>query len=107
MDTAPHSAPQEQNPLSLDLNSDLVVVSSVAVQDDANSETLGHGSPTKKNEPHPRLLVYTRAELLFLRQSPLVKPPPDMPSLKDWFGLVATQYVCSYTYVSQVRRTSS
>jgi len=32
--------------------------------------------------------VYTRNELLSLFKSPLVKPPPDMPDLKQWFGSV-------------------
>lgn len=32
--------------------------------------------------------VYTRNELLSLCKSPLVKPPPDMPDLKQWFGSV-------------------
>jgi len=32
--------------------------------------------------------VYTRRQLLSLFKSPLVKPPPDMPDLKQWFGSV-------------------
>jgi hypothetical protein len=30
--------------------------------------------------------VYTRQELLNLKKSPLVAPPPGMPARKDWFG---------------------
>jgi len=39
--------------------------------------------------------VYTRNELLSLFKSPLVKPPPDMPDLKQWFGsvVVTTSYM--------------
>ena len=38
--------------------------------------------------PSQRLMIYTRPQLLLLHESPLVKPPPDMPALKDWFGYV-------------------
>lgn len=30
--------------------------------------------------------TYTRPQILFLHNSPLVRLPPDMPELKDWFG---------------------
>lgn len=43
----------------------------------------------EKVEQSPRPLhVYKRHELLFLSKSPLVKPPDDLPPLKDWFGYV-------------------
>lgn len=42
----------------------------------------------KPSVPVP-IIVYTRSQLLSLHNSPLVKPPSDMPELKDWFG-----YVC-------------
>jgi hypothetical protein len=32
------------------------------------------------------LIVYSQAQLLKLHNSPLVKPPTDMPDLKSWFG---------------------
>jgi hypothetical protein len=34
------------------------------------------------------MIVYTRSQLLSLHNSPLVRPPPNMPELKDWFGCV-------------------
>lgn len=41
----------------------------------------------KKPEHPPRELhVYTHAQLLWISESPLVKPPDGMPALKDWFG---------------------
>lgn len=30
--------------------------------------------------------TYTRPQILFLHNSPLVRLPPDMPELRDWFG---------------------
>jgi hypothetical protein len=30
--------------------------------------------------------TYTRPQILFLHNSPLIQLPPDMPELKDWFG---------------------
>ncbi|SRR6266550_287271 len=41
----------------------------------------------KPSAPLP-IIVYTRSQLLSLHNSPLVKPPSDMPELKDWFGYV-------------------
>lgn len=38
--------------------------------------------------PPRRLVIYTRPSMLKLYKSPLVKPPDDMPALKDWFGYV-------------------
>lgn len=37
------------------------------------------------SSPHP-MRKYTRKQLIFLSDSPLVKPPPNMPELKAWFG---------------------
>ncbi|KAF8634004.1 hypothetical protein AX15_001178 [Amanita polypyramis BW_CC] len=34
----------------------------------------------------PPMIVYTRPQLLYLYNSPLVQPPSNMPGLKDWFG---------------------
>lgn len=57
----------------------------------ANTET---PSPSKCH-----LRVYTRPQLLSLSQSPMVKPPPDMPDLKTWFGyFLPFRCVSSYTY---------
>lgn len=48
-------------------------------------------SPTEEKAPPPSrpFHVYTRAQVLFLAKSPLVKPPDGMPTLKEWFGQVA------------------
>lgn len=40
-------------------------------------------------EPRP-LIIYTRKQLVFLSQSPLVKAPEGMPEFKVWFGSVIT-----------------
>ncbi|KAI0068467.1 hypothetical protein BV25DRAFT_1987241, partial [Artomyces pyxidatus] len=45
-------------------------------------DALKDGSPAS---PRP-FRSYTQAEVLFLRKSPLVRPPQGMPALKDWFG---------------------
>ncbi|KAG9101318.1 hypothetical protein FRC06_003194 [Ceratobasidium sp. 370] len=43
--------------------------------------------PKKTPEPNARPFVqYTRAELLHLSKSPLVKIPDGMPPFKEWFG---------------------
>ena len=58
-------------------------VAQVSVQD-ANT---GDSSTSKNERMSPRpLRVYTRSQVMYLRDSPLVKPPEGMPSLKDWFG---------------------
>lgn len=38
------------------------------------------------SSPRRPLRMYTRPQLLSLSQSPMVKPPPDMPDLRTWFG---------------------
>ncbi|KAG6911836.1 hypothetical protein DXG01_000083 [Tephrocybe rancida] len=43
---------------------------------------------TEKNAtPSHPMRIYTRPQILFLSNSPLVQLPPGMPDLKDWFGL--------------------
>jgi hypothetical protein len=43
------------------------------------------GHDEKATAPRP-LRIYTRAQILRLYNSPLVKSPPDMPELRYWFG---------------------
>lgn len=58
-------------------------LAAVALQDSTQPEQEGDQNATS----HPRpLCVYTRSQMLHLHKSPLVKPPADMPELKDWFG---------------------
>ncbi|GJE86043.1 hypothetical protein PsYK624_021230 [Phanerochaete sordida] len=57
------------------------------IQDDKSHEKANH----PPREPH----VYTRAQLLWISKSPLVKPPEGMPALKDWFGDWSEQQVAS------------
>ena len=46
---------------------------------------------TSTRPPHTRpRVIYSRADLLTLSKSPLVKPPDAMPSLKDWYGCVCS-----------------
>lgn len=54
-----------------------------------------NGTPTKR----PCGPCYTREELLHLKKSPLVAPPPGMPARKDWFGYVLA---CSFGQVSLI-----
>ncbi|KAH9937603.1 uncharacterized protein B0H18DRAFT_1113418 [Fomitopsis serialis] len=64
--------------------SDLVErVAQVSVQATDSGDT-----STSKSEriSHSPLRVYTRSQAMYLRDSPLVKPPKGMPSLKEWFG---------------------
>lgn len=61
-------------------------VARVSVQDGDSGDT----STSKSERVSSQLLrVYTRSQVLYLRDSPLVKPPEGMPSMKEWFG-----YVC-------------
>ncbi|KAI0094692.1 hypothetical protein BDY19DRAFT_914068 [Irpex rosettiformis] len=53
------------------------------LQEDDNSL---NANVQNAEQPARPLYVYKRPELLFLSQSPLVKPPDDMPALKYWFG---------------------
>ncbi|RDB29623.1 hypothetical protein Hypma_015351 [Hypsizygus marmoreus] len=56
----------------------------VAVQDEASQTE--PANPEKTGTSSRPMRIYTRPQLLFLYKSPLVRPPPDMPELKDWFG---------------------
>nr|GAT49767.1 predicted protein [Mycena chlorophos] len=56
----------------------------MASPNDDQATVLGPSSPSAA--PCRPLLVYTRSQLLHLQASPLVKPPPTMPELKQWFG---------------------
>ncbi|CCM00939.1 uncharacterized protein FIBRA_02986 [Fibroporia radiculosa] len=51
-----------------------------------DSDTADNSSNKSTANPPRLLCVYTRAQILYLRKSPLVQPPNGMPSLKDWFG---------------------
>lgn len=44
--------------------------------------------PSNDGTPKPGGRPYSREELLHLKKSPLVAPPPGMPQRKDWFGCV-------------------
>ena len=60
-------------------------LSNVPEQDESNNAE----SPNfreKEQDPSQPMRVYTRTQLLLLSRSPLVKPPANMPELKDWFG---------------------
>ena len=48
-----------------------------------NSDVVASGESLSSPRP---LRIYTRPQLLSLSQSPMVKPPPDMPDLRTWFG---------------------
>ena len=88
------SSPADTSKEDDTLNTSMDAVLSDLVEGVANVSIHG-GDPgdtsTSKSErvsPKP-LRVYTRSQVLYLRDSPLVKPPEGMPSLKDWYG-----YVC-------------
>ncbi|KZT74709.1 hypothetical protein DAEQUDRAFT_760734 [Daedalea quercina L-15889] len=64
--------------------SDLVEgVAQVSMRDTGSGDT----STSKSERVSPKSVrVYTKSQVMYLRDSPLVKPPEGMPSLKDWFG---------------------
>ncbi|KAF8213386.1 hypothetical protein K438DRAFT_1750684 [Mycena galopus ATCC 62051] len=77
------------NPLQLNLPpvpppADVVALATVdaASQDEPSGQ---EGSVTKPPQSR-QLMIYTRPQMLHLQSSPLVKSPPDMPELKQWFG---------------------
>lgn len=65
----------------------------------SNVHVDGHDDTLETNtmgQPTRRLVIYPRPHLLNLHKSPLVKPPDDMPVLKDWFGYVSAGFgACS------------
>ena len=46
-----------------------------------------------KNADTRLRITYSRTQLLNLSQSPLVKPPDDMPNFKAWLGFVVRSLV--------------
>ncbi|KAL0950976.1 hypothetical protein HGRIS_007724 [Hohenbuehelia grisea] len=57
---------------------------------------LGQVEPTESEKdtgtPLARpMIIYTRAQIVYLHKSPLVRPPEGMPELNDWFGLENVQ----------------
>jgi zinc finger CCCH domain-containing protein 13 len=68
-------------------------------EDDSLTDT------NEQAEQIPRPLhVYRRYEILQLSKSPLVKPPDDMPQLKDWFGYVVTSVTLKLLYTDILHR---
>lgn len=61
------------------------------IQDTAVSNAVPYDTHNDLHEKSTRpipMIVYTRSQLLSLHISPLVKPPSNMPELRDWFGYV-------------------
>lgn len=74
LETDDPTEPPSQNPVSS--------ADTSTSQPEVNTE-----QNAQKQPPSPRpILIYTRDQLLFLSNSPLVKAPPDMPDLKHWYG---------------------
>ncbi|KAF8078451.1 hypothetical protein FPV67DRAFT_1663190 [Lyophyllum atratum] len=60
-------------------------LASGAVHDEA-SQTEPTADAEKRTTSFQTMRIYTRPQILFLSNSPLVHLPPGMPELKDWFG---------------------
>ncbi|CAG8731391.1 2803_t:CDS:2, partial [Acaulospora colombiana] len=63
-------------------------------QNSSNLQTNSYTSHAQASPiPHksPAGPCYTREELFHLKKSPLVAPPPGMPSRKEWFGEYSEQ----------------
>ncbi|KAH0590535.1 hypothetical protein H2248_000680 [Termitomyces sp. 'cryptogamus'] len=54
---------------------------------DVASQTELFPMPEKTTSPNPPMRIYTRPQILFLSNSPLIRLPPGMPDLKEWFGV--------------------
>ncbi|KAJ7169578.1 hypothetical protein C8R46DRAFT_202098 [Mycena filopes] len=79
----------EGNPLQLNLPpvpSPADAVSLSVSEPPSQGEPSLQGGPAQKSPQCRTLVVYTRAQMLHLQGSPLVKTPGDMPELKLWFG---------------------
>ncbi|KAH8120141.1 hypothetical protein DFH11DRAFT_1558531 [Phellopilus nigrolimitatus] len=65
----------------------------------ADIESSSEAEDTQSNEadstPSRPRIVYTRRQLLYLSQSPLVRPPDGMPTFKSWFGELNEQSLLS------------
>lgn len=82
------SESSQTDPSPLDQLTDDIAAASL--QDEASQTDL---VDNEKRTPSPRpLRIYNRSQILHLSNSPLVKPPLDMPEMKDWFGYVYTWY---------------
>jgi hypothetical protein len=78
-----------QNTATADLG---ISVANLSLRDETGQTEPGDTSDMQKlSTPPRRLMIYTRPQILLIHQSPLVKPPSDMPALKDWFGYVFIQ----------------
>lgn len=91
MTSPPAITPKEDDTLHTpmqdsEVNNLIESIARVSVQDGDSGDTSTSKSEHVSSQP---LRVYTRSQVLYLRDSPLVRPPEGMPSLKDWFG-----YVC-------------
>jgi hypothetical protein len=60
-------------------------VANVEAKDPTHIEDTSNATKATSNPSRP-LMIYTRPQLVHLHSSPLVQPPADMPTLKDWFG---------------------
>ena len=60
-------------------------LSNVPEQDESGDAEPPNFREKEQDRSQP-MRVYTRTQLLLLSRSPLVKPPANMPELKDWFG---------------------
>ncbi|KAJ7042546.1 hypothetical protein C8F04DRAFT_1229792 [Mycena alexandri] len=76
------------NPLQLDLPPapSPADVLSLPASEPPSQDQPSEQETTSPKPPCRPLLVYTRPQMLHLQSSPLVKSPPAMPELKDWFG---------------------
>lgn len=60
-------------------------IATLSLQDAKPSASSTHKTHDDSQRP---MIVYTRAQLLYLHNSPLVKAPDGFPDLKYWFGYV-------------------
>lgn len=58
----------------------------VTIRDDASQTGLTLQHNEKDTATLCPIRIYTRRQLLLLHNSSMVRVPPNMPVLKDWFG---------------------
>lgn len=95
LDDSPHISEEKDSfdPQNIIVENLASAVANVGLQD-----TTPPALPLDKTHDDPQrpMIVYTRAQLLYLHNSPLVKPPEGMPAFKDWFGYDANSHHTAY-----------
>ncbi|KAH7915376.1 hypothetical protein BJ138DRAFT_1141973 [Hygrophoropsis aurantiaca] len=79
-------SPEKSIPVEITVDNITDTFSKVLIQPDHPEDSTGNIHNHRNDHKNRPLVIYSRPQLLYLHKSPLVKLPPGMPALKDWFG---------------------